>query len=240
MATEAATAEAEQFYAQALRLLQEAGVPFMVGGAYAMREYADIYRDTKDLDVFCKPGDYPALLRALSDAGYQIELTDATWLAKAFHKGHYVDVIFNSGNHLSPVDDTWLDNATSIEILDCKVKLVPAEEELVTKMFVQDRYRHDGADVLHILRKRGLHLDWDRIYAHMEPHWEILLAHLITFQYVYPSERTAVPRSLLEKLLTRVTEQLDMPVSKERICRGPLLSRHAYEVDTSEWGYKEP
>src|SRR3954452_20373668 len=95
--------EAEAVYGEALDLLRESGLPFLVGGAFCLHEYAGIERDTKDLDIFCKPGDYEKLLTTFADAGYEIEITDANWLAKAFKGEHYIDLIFNSANGLSPV-----------------------------------------------------------------------------------------------------------------------------------------
>jgi hypothetical protein len=37
--------------------LKESGVPFLLSGAYAVTAYTGIRRSTKDMDVFCKPGD---------------------------------------------------------------------------------------------------------------------------------------------------------------------------------------
>jgi hypothetical protein len=229
--------EAEVFYGEALDRLLECGIPFMVGGAYAMRQYADIVRDTKDLDVFCKAGDYPRLLDVLHSAGYETEITDGTWLAKASHGTHFVDIIFSSANQVCPVDDTWLEHAIDVELLGRTVKLMPPEELIWTKAFVQDRERFDGADILHVIRHFGSRLDWQRILTRMEPTWEILLAHLVNFRFVYPSERDVVPQWLLEDLLARMQSQLPMPTPQDRVCRGRLLSRTQYIPDLEEWGY---
>src|SRR5437762_2369474 len=43
--------ETQHFYRQAVRLLNEGGVPFLVGGAYALAHYTGIVRHTKDFDV---------------------------------------------------------------------------------------------------------------------------------------------------------------------------------------------
>ena len=55
--------EAHAFYREALSLLQESGSRFMLGGAFAMFHYTGIYRDTKDLDIFCKSTEYPKILK---------------------------------------------------------------------------------------------------------------------------------------------------------------------------------
>jgi hypothetical protein len=230
--------DAESYYLDAINDLMRAGVPFMVGGAYAMRAYADVYRDTKDLDIFCKARDYPSILETLADRGYGTELTDANWLAKAFHGDYYVDVIFNSRNGLCPVDDSWFEHARPGKILDVDVGLVPPEEQLWTKLYVQDRHRFDGADVNHIIRKMGPELDWKRILGRLEVHWELLLQSLVHFRFVYPSEDDRVPHWLMEELLDRMRLQETMPPSKDPVCRGPMVSHADYDPDIVEWGYK--
>lgn len=237
--TRTRTKAPEKYYSDALKLAAKTEIAFMVGGAYAMREYADIERETKDIDLFCKAGDFERLLGAFASAGYRTEITDAAWLAKAFHGDQYVDLIFNSGNGLCPVDDTWFEYARSAVLLGCDVRLIPPEEELWTKMLVQDRYRFDGADVAHILRKCGRELNWERLLRRMEPYWEIMFAQVLTFRFIYPSERDAVPKWIMEELLERSRAQLDGPAPMDRVCRGPVLSRTQYAVDIEAWGYKE-
>jgi hypothetical protein len=230
---------AEGYYGQAIDLLVESEVPFMVGGAYAMRHYAGVIRDTKDLDVFCLPGDHPRLLEVLADGGYRPEITDATWLAKAFCHDFYVDIIFGSANGACPVDDTWFDHAPEVELLGRRAKLVPPEEVLWTKMLVEDRHRFDGADVNHLLRSKGTDLDWKRMLRRMEPYWEVLFSHVLQFRFVYPAERVVVPDWLIEELSSRLTHQLKAPPPVEKVCRGHLLSKSQYEIDIREWGYRE-
>ena len=72
-----ASTEAATFYARTLETLSGTGVPFLVGGAYAMRTYAGIMRETKDMDIFATPGDYPVLLQSMGDVGYEVEITDS-------------------------------------------------------------------------------------------------------------------------------------------------------------------
>jgi hypothetical protein len=229
---------AERFYVAALKLLGKTGVPFMLGGAFSLQEYADISRDTKDLDIFCKAGDSHLLLAALSDAGYTTEITDPNWLAKAFDGDHFIDLIFNSHNGLCAVDDTWLEHARDSTVLGLKVKLVPPEEVLWTKMYVSARHRYDGADVNHIIRKMGSELDWARLLRRFEVHWEILLSALCAFQFVYPAERDHVPAWVMDELLERMRRSRDLPPSEDRLCRGQYLDPYSYQIDLKSWGYR--
>src|SRR5512134_199782 len=83
MKPEPLSQEACAFYVGALRALRAAGVPFLVGGAYAMERYTGLSRNTKDLDVFVHPRDTDAALAALADAGHQTEIAFPHWLGKA-------------------------------------------------------------------------------------------------------------------------------------------------------------
>ena len=193
-------AEPEAVYADALRTLTESGVPFLVGGRMRWVHMPISIATPKISMSFCRTGDCPRLLTALESAGFQPELTDANWLAKAFKGENYVDLIFSSGNGLAPVDDLWFEHCRDAEVCGRNVKLAPPEEIIWSKSTVQSRYRYDGADVQHIIRMEGRNLDWRRLLSRMEPIWEILLAYLMLFRFVYPSERDAVPQWLMQEL----------------------------------------
>ena len=227
------------FFRRALIILNESGIPIMVGGAYALERYTGVARQTKDIDVFVKPGDVRRTLEVLSEAGFGTELTDPMWIAKAFHEGFLMDIIFCSGNRLSVVDDLWLAHAPRDEVLGVPVKLCPVEETLWSKMFIMERERFDGADVAHILLRRGRELDWDRLLLRMDEHWEILAAHVILFDFIYPGDRDAIPERVRAKLNHRLERKDCSATHAERLCRGPLLSRAQYHVDLEQWGYRD-
>lgn len=238
--TEEQRASAHAFYAEALDLLEECGVEYLLGGGFAMFHYTGIQRDTKDLDIFCRPHDYPKILKFFGEReGYRTELHDVRWLAKIFKDDHFIDIIFNTVNNICLVDDAWFDHASDGEFMDRKVKFMPAEELVWCKSFVQNRERYDGADIAHLLLKWGERLDWKRMLQRMNPHWHLLLAHIILFQFIYPYDfPTTIPRWLFEELMTRAHEQYELPPQAERVCRGPVIDNTQYKVDVVEWGYK--
>src|SRR5918911_4849219 len=90
--------EAEAFYTEALRELSELGIPFLLAGTYPVSAYTGITRTTKDLDVFCLPGDYPRILTHFQDLGYEIEIEDDRWIGKAYKGELFFDVIFAAAN----------------------------------------------------------------------------------------------------------------------------------------------
>ena len=49
--------EAVAFYEEALGLLKDSGIPFLLSGTYAVTAYTGIRRPTNYLDVFCLPCD---------------------------------------------------------------------------------------------------------------------------------------------------------------------------------------
>ncbi len=232
------TDEAQEFYKYALEKLNNAGFSYMIGGAFALFKHTGIYRDTKDLDIFCKAGDYIKMLKLFAEDGFRTEITDARWIAKAFKEEYFIDFIFNTPNSVCAVDDTWIKNATPGEHSGVPTLFLPAEELFWCKIYVQNRDRFDGADVNHILLKKGKELDWKRILMRMDQHWHLLFAQLLNFQFVYPSERDNIPRWVIDELMNRTKEQYDLPASIEKVCRGPLIEHTHYNMDITEWEYK--
>ena len=237
--TEEQRKEAHAFYKEALELLHESGSPFMLGGAFAMFHYTGIYRDTKDLDIFCKASDYPRILKFFADKGYETVNYDVRWLAKVFKGEYFIDLIFDTVNNICRVDDTWLQHAPDGKFAGVDVKLLPPEELIFCKIYVQNRERFDGADVNHIILHQGRTLDWKRLLVRMDAHWHLLLAQILIFQFVYPSEfHEVIPRWLFEELMARAHTQYDVPAPFEKVCRGPIIDQTQYAVDIKEWDYK--
>src|SRR5690606_23502229 len=90
--------DSHELYAGVFARLTGARVPFLVGGAYALRRYTGMERETKDLDIFIRREDCPRVMELLRSAGWRTELPYPHWLAKAAWGDIYVDVIFSSGN----------------------------------------------------------------------------------------------------------------------------------------------
>lgn len=232
--------QAFAFYRQTLDVLERAGIPFLVGGAYALERYTGIRRHTKDFDIFVRPEDCAQILGHLAAAGYHTELTFAHWLGKAFQGDLFIDVIFGSGNGLCRVDERWFTHATQADVLGLPLRLVPPEEMIWSKAFIMERERFDGADIAHLIHARAEHIDWHRLLDRFGPHWQILLVHLILFDFIYPGEGGRLPGWLMEDLLQRKRIERSGGNSSARVCQGTLLSRAQYLVDIETWGYRDP
>jgi hypothetical protein len=227
------------FYRSVMSRLSDAGVPFLVGGAYALAYYAGIQRNTKDFDIFVRREDMERALKALESGDCRTEFTYPHWLGKAICGDDFVDIIFSSGNAVATVDEEWFAHAPRTQVLGMEAKLSPAEEMLWSKAFIMERERFDGADVLHVILRCGVSLDWPRLLRRFGEHWRVLFSHLVMFGFVYPGERTGIPQWVMDQLTLRLQkEQADPPVSG-RVCRGPLISRAQYLIDTEQWGYED-
>jgi len=220
----------------ALLALDQAGVPYVVGGGYAMAHYTGIRRSTKDLDIFVKPEDSDRTLTVLTAAGYKTEFFMQFWIAKAIHGESFIDILYNSGNGICVVDDEWISNAKPITIHGYGTRLIPAEEQLWSKAFVMDRDRFDGTDVIHLILARGKEFDWQRLLRRFKGHERVLLAHLILFGYAYPSERDIVPAWVLDQLQAQVRDE--QPTG-EKVTFGTNMAQKGYGTALHDWGFKD-
>jgi hypothetical protein len=238
--TDQLTPEPRAFYRRAMAALDAAGVPFLVGGAYAFERYTGIARHTKDFDIFVHPRDVQRVLDILAGVGCETDLTFSHWLGKARCGDDFVDVIFSSGNGVAAVDDDWFRYSVEATVLDHPVRLIPVEEMIWSKAFIMERERFDGADVAHILRASAERIEWPRLVARFGDYWRILLAHLVMFGFIYPGERHRIPAGVMGELSTRLQRELQSPDGPERVCRGTIVSRAQYLVDVERWGYLDP
>src|SRR5881394_2553174 len=228
----------DDFHLRSVTALQDANVPFLIGGAYVVEVYAGVSRRTKDFDLYVRPNHVEAALKALACAGYATDLTFPHWLAKAKRGRDYVDLIFRAGNGLCEVDDSWFQRAHDNELLGLHVKLCAPEEMIWMKAYIMERERFDGADIAHILVTCAEKLDWQHLVDRFGPDWRVLLSHLILFGYIYPTEQARIPTAIMEDLITRLRSEA-RTAGPERLCRGTLLSRQQYLVDVQEWGLRD-
>jgi hypothetical protein len=231
--------EAEAFYAESLRLLTQSGIPFLLSGTYAVTAYTGIVRPTKDLDVFCKAGDFPKVLAYFQARGYRTDVEDERWIAKVWQGEHFFDVIFAMSNGIGPITDEWFEGEDRITVYGTEARITPPTELILSKMFIQDRYRYDGADVVHVLYRANERIQWKKLLRYMEPYWEVLMTHLLTFRFVYPTERNLIPDWLMAELTERLQAQLGLPPARIKVCRGRLFSPRDYVTDITEWGFAD-
>jgi hypothetical protein len=226
------------FYRRALQVLTDAKVPFLVGGAFAHACFTGIRRSTKDLDLFIRREDFDRIAALAQAEGWHAEISYPHWLGKVYAGEEFIDLIFNSGNGITPVDDRWFhDNAEAL-VLGVPVLLANIEDSLLSKAFIMERERYDGADIAHLLHANAQHLDWAGLLERFGPNWRVLLSHLTLFGFIYPGERHLVPNWVMETLIARLAAETRCPPPQDhRVCAGTLLSREQYLHDVEQLGY---
>lgn len=155
---------------EATTALDDAGVPHVVFGSIATRAAArpgPIPSD-EDIDLFVRPSDVSAALRALDDAGFVTQEHDPAWIHKAMRGGVTVDVIFRAGRHIY-LDDEMLERAVPAEAFGVPVKLMPPEDLAMIKAVLHEEDRtQDWFDALSILERSDV--DWDYLVRRARGH----------------------------------------------------------------------
>jgi hypothetical protein len=232
-------ASMNDFCQEVLRLLTDHRIEFLVGGYDAFRHHAGIDRATKDFDLMVRASDVDKVLEVCQLAGYQAELMFSHWLAKIQQEEHFIDLIFNSGNGLCAVDDQWFSRAVQSVVLGQPVKIIPLEELLWQKAYIMERERFDGADIAHLLLKRGAQIDWDHLLGRFGLGWRVLFSHLLLFGFIYPSRKNIIPRKVMAELLRHFNSDSEFDLPSEEVCNGTFLSRNQYIPDIELNGFKD-
>lgn len=227
--------EAEECYRDVVQALHEGGIACAVGGAFALHKHTGIWRTTKDLDLVLEARHVPGALAQLRNAGFETQVEDPVWLAKAIRGDYFVDLITGMGNASLFVDATWIERAPVDDILGLPCRVLAAEEMIASKVFVTRRERFDGSDIAHLLRACGDRLDWQRLLDLIGCHWELLYWSLIFFAYIYPARISVVPERIWFELGERFRQRIAHP-DKGAPSRGSLVDPCMFAIDVSEWG----
>ena len=226
-------------YQEAIRTLNDAGIPYIVSGLYAIYEYTGIYRKTKDLDLLFEPGWVIRAAEALKGAGFRTTLTNSHWLAKARKDGILVDLVFGMANGLHLIDELWVRHARTGILAAHPVRIAPPEELILHRLFISERHRTDVADIAHLVMARGAELDWERLIWRIGDHWRLLLSQIHFFDYVYPGRRRSIPQWVRTELYERAWEDIDSEHEDADMSQGTLVSRFSFAIDVNEWGFRD-
>lgn len=233
--------EQREVIAAALSALNRAGVPVILAGAFASHVYSGVWRNTKDIDLFLRPRDVRRALETLAAEGYETELRDPWWLAKAWQGEWLIDLIFGIGNHEIQVGDGWIERALPVEICGVPSRIIGPEDLIVSKVFIALRDRFDGADVAHLIRSTEGRIDWGGVLERLGPeHRTLLLWHLLFFDYVYPGHADHLPRARMRELFEERARAWEAEPRDPKAFRGTLLDDRAFAIDVDDWGYRDP
>src|SRR5690349_2417849 len=147
---------------KAVGVLQEEGVPFVLGGGLACWARGGPTTE-HDVDFLVRPDDAERAQQALADAGMRIEKPPEGWLLKAYDGDVLVDLIFDPQG--GPVDDASFERAEELEVHATRMKVAALEDVLVQKLLALSEQEPDYGSVLELARSLREQVDWDDVRA---------------------------------------------------------------------------
>ncbi len=212
--------EHEHVYRQALDALNESGIKFMVGGAFAVYHYTNWWRSTHDIDVYVLPEDRDKALKALKEHGFhdigEQAKGDHLWIYHTAKHQIIVDIIWRFANLVDHVGPDWFERASEGRFLGMDLKYLPLEEFIWLKVFVINRHRCDWPDLMRIIREQCDNIDWDRLLGLIGEHWLLLSALIDVFDWQFADCLECVPSRVRAELAERRKHYQATAVGQQR------------------------
>jgi hypothetical protein len=219
-------------YERVMRLANDRGVSYAVGGALAMGAYTERWRNTKDIDLYTLPRDRGRMIEIFGECGladYYDKLPyDRRWIYRGFDEpsGSIVDVIWAMANMRTEVDNGWLTRGREFMTGDIGFRVLPVEELIWSKLYVMQRERCDWPDILNILYATAHHLDWHHLLKRIGDDAPLLKGVLSIFAWMCPQAAESIPDS--------VRLQLDL-TSEDMVPATCVDSHRVRLLDTRPW-----
>jgi predicted nucleotidyltransferase len=140
--------------------LNEAGVPFVLGGGLAAWARGGP-KTEHDVDFLVKPDDAERAWQALAESGLRTERPPEGWLLKAYDDDVLIDLIFDPQD--GPIDDGIFDRAEDLEVQAMRMKVASLEDVLVQKLLALSEQEPDYSGVLELARSLREQVNWDEV-----------------------------------------------------------------------------
>lgn len=190
-------------YREVIERAQQRGIPFALGGAFAVATYTGSWRNTKDLDLYVLPEYRERMIEVLNDIGLQDYFDekpyDRWWIYRAHGDDTIVDIIWAMANHRAQIDELWM-SGPEIEMKGFALKVLPAEAMVWDKLYIMQRERCDWPDVLNLLYAVGGRIHWDYLVKRMGADTPLLAGILSVYAWVSPGRARELPAWLWGKL----------------------------------------
>jgi hypothetical protein len=179
------------------------GIPFALGGAFAVATYTGHWRNTKDIDLYVLPEYRDAMIEVLKRQGlsdlYDSKPYDRWWIYRATRNGAIVDVIWAMANHRQQIDQLWM-SGPDVELRGRRMKVLPAEAMLWDKLYIIQKERCDWPDIMNLLYSVGAQIDWEYLLNRMGEDGPLMTAALSVFRWLSPARAEELPPWLWERL----------------------------------------
>ena len=221
-------------YEEVIQRARARGIRFAFGGAFATAAYTGELRNTKDFDFYLLPADRDAMKQAITEAGlkdYFERLSyDRSWIYRGSRDDIIVDAIWAMANHRAEVDELWLSRGPEITIRGERLRAIPIEELIWSKLYVLQRERCDWGDVFNLIDARGETVDWEHLLERLAEDTPLLAGAISVFIWLAPDRVSAIPGRIRERLGLAEFPALDDPkISRARtglLDGRPWFARH--------------
>lgn len=202
--TKAVSEEEWTIYSKAIEAIRSIGVPFMLGGGFALAAYTGRWRDTKDIDFYIRPADRDKVVLALAKAGFNDYFRqrpyDRRWIYRSIRSDVIVDIIWSMANQRAQVDKAWFKRAGALQLRGQELLVIPPEELMWCKLYILQRDHCDWTDVFNLLYAVGPQLDWPHLLWRLEEDRPLLKAALQVYGWLCPKCVLKLPRLLWREL----------------------------------------
>jgi hypothetical protein len=224
----AVTDEQWATYRDAIQVLRQAGIRFLLGGGFALATYVGRWRNTKDIDFYIMHADRDKAVAALAKAGFEDLFPqmpyDRKWIYRSTRDGLIVDIIWAMANQRTQTDEQWFERAPAANVRGEALAVVPMEEFLWCKLYIMQRDHCDWTDVFNLIYAVGPALDWDHLLDRLEEDRPLLKGLLTVYDWLCPEQSRELPEWL--------REELDLP---EPEVPEPKKRDHVRLLDTRGW-----
>jgi Uncharacterised nucleotidyltransferase len=142
------------------RCLQDAGIPFVLAGSFAVYARGGGSRD-HDVDFLLREQDVDPALTALVETGFQAEVPPEDWLVKVYDDDCLVDLIFRPVQR--PVTDETLADSELLSVNGCHMRVLSATELMIHKILSFGPHYCDFTRALPVARSIREQIDWSRV-----------------------------------------------------------------------------
>jgi len=191
-------------YREVMRRATARGIRFAFGGAFATAAYTGELRNTKDFDIYIRPGDREPMIRIMDEAGLTDHFDrlayDRSWIYRASREDVIVDAIWAMANHRAEVDDAWLSLGPEVSIFDEQFRVIAIEELIWSKLYVLQHERCDWTDIFNLLDAQLEAIDWDRLLTRLAEDAPLLQGAVSVFSWLAPDRAATIPHRVRTRL----------------------------------------
>jgi hypothetical protein len=210
-----------RFYEEVLLAAAKTGAHFALGGAFAWAAHTGLFRNTKDLDLYVMPSDREKFISALTSLNahdlYDELPYDRGWIYRATRDGFIVDVIWSMANYRRELDSDYVSGGPTLDLRGIRLKVLPAEELVLNKLYILQRGRCDWFDVFNVLYCTHGRLDWTRLLNKLDDDVPLLGAALRVFAWLAPGCAARFPDDLWNKVGLRTPAEDGPDFIRERV-----------------------